>query len=129
MKINIQENFTESVNKQNHIASERACLQFLLYIIAVLTYFEIFYIEVFFTGKHLVVFDPFSKFMVHLTRLCDLTQPIVPPFLVCLVLRRGQLPNADSFRSSTTPTAQLSPGMTTNQVYHYNTYRIETNLS
>ena len=106
MKINIQENFTEIVNKQNHMASESNCL--LLYIIAVLTCFEIFYVEVFFAGKHFVVFDPFSKFMVDLTRLCDLTQPIVPPFLVCLVLRRGQLPNTDPFRSSTTPTAKHS---------------------
>lgn len=106
MKINIQENFTEIVNKT--IWQARAYLQFLLYIVAVLTYFEIFNVEVFFTGKHLVIFDPFSKFMVDLTRLCDLTQPIVPPFLVCLVLRRGQLPNTDPFRSSTTPTAKYS---------------------
>ena len=45
----------------------------LLYIVAVLTGYEIFYVEVFFAGKHFVVFDPFSKFMVDLTRLCDLT--------------------------------------------------------
>ena len=86
MKIIIKENFTETVNKQNHITYGQREHIFNLYcktsIVAVLTYFEIFYVEVFFTGKHLVVFDPFSKFMVDLTRLCDLTQPTVPPFLV-----------------------------------------------
>ena len=112
MKINIQENFTETVNKQNHITYGKREHIFNLYcktsIVAILTYFEIFYVEVFFTGKHLDVFDPFSKFMVDLTRLCDLTQPNVPPFLVWLVLRRGQLPNTDPFRSSTTPTTKHS---------------------
>ena len=48
MKINIQENCAEIVNKQNHMASEcMSSLQFPLYIVAILTYFEIFYVEMF----------------------------------------------------------------------------------
>ena len=68
---------------------------------AILTYFNILGVEMFLARVDLVIIDLSSKILVHFPGFLDLSEPLVTPSSVCIILCQGHLENADSFGSST----------------------------
>ena len=68
---------------------------------AILTCFNILGVEMFLARLDLVIIDLSSKILVHFPGFLNLSEPLVTPSSVCIILCQGHLENADTFGSST----------------------------